>query len=377
MKHSFINYLHFSRKERAGAFFLTLVCAAVFAFPEIARRFQQPKTSDFSAFESETRAFRDAAEKTETPAGALFNFDPNTASPDDLVRLGLSEKVAGIICRYRDKGGKFRSPEDFQKIWSLPKDDYERLLPYIQVKSAENESNIKISVQKPEHFAFDPNTATGEDLQRLGLPARTVKSILNYRNKGGRFKSKNDLRKIYTLDEEDFARLEPFIDIAAVASVSPELPRPVAYSGNGGQHFLSKPAIKGLVDINRASAEEWQQLPGIGEKRAAQIVKFRESLGGFVSVEQVGEMYGLPDSVFQRIKPMLAPNAGAVRKIDINAASAEALDAHPYISMKQAKLIVAHREQHGAYATVDDLADIAAFSDRKWLEKVKPYLLAR
>ena len=374
MKHFFINYLHFSRKERAGALFLTLVCAVIFAFPEIARRFQQPATSDFSAFESETRAFREAAEKAEAPAGALFNFDPNTASPDDLVRLGLSEKVAGIICRYRDKGGKFRSPEELRKIWSLPKEDYERLLPYIRIKSADNERDIKNFAQKPEHFAFDPNTVSEQDMQRLGLPARTVKSIVNYRGKGGRFKSKNDFRKIYTLDEQDFARLEPFIDIAAV---SPESPRPVAYSGNGGQHFLSKPAIKGPVDINRAGAEEWQQLPGIGEKRAAQIIKFRESLGGFVSVEQIGEMYGLPDSVFQRIKPMLAPNAGAVRKIDINAASAEALDAHPYISMKQAKLIVAYREQHGAYATVDDLAGIAAFSDRKWLEKVKPYLTVK
>ncbi len=115
MKHSFINYLHFSRKERIGVLFLTLVCAAVFAFPEIARLFQNPKNADFSTFESEIRAFRQAAEKAEAPARELFEFDPNTASFDDLVSLGLSEKVARIICHYRDRAASSDRPKISKK----------------------------------------------------------------------------------------------------------------------------------------------------------------------------------------------------------------------------------------------------------------------
>ncbi len=376
MKRFIFSAFHFSRKERIGTLLLTGICITVFALPEIAHWFHSPRKTDFFAFQSDIQAFRQAMKSTETPSGEpvgdLFAFDPNTASFDDLVLLGLSEKIANIVCNYRDKGGTFRKPEDFQKIWSLPKEDYERLLPFIRIESAEDERfERKPVAQKVELFPFDPNTATEGDFLRLGLPKWTIKSILNYRAKGGKFRSAADFRKIYNLDEEDYLRLEPYITIGTVAAVEP--PRPTTYSGgNGGER--PKFVAKGPLDINRASMEDWQRLPGIGEKRARQIVNFRESLGGFLRVEQVGEMYGLPDSVFQRIRPMLELGNAEVRKINLNSASAEDLDVHPYISAKQAKLIVTYRNQHGAFGSVDDLTKIAVFADGKWLEKVRPYL---
>lgn len=378
MKRFILNFLHFSRRERLGAIALTILCVAVFALPEITRRFYPQKTTDFSQFQKDIQAFRSAMQAADTttgaPAGDLFIFDPNTASLEDFVRLGLSEKVAGIICNYRDKGGRFRKPEDFQKIWSLPKADYERLLPYIQIESAENDGFEAKQVSKQfELFAFDPNKTTESDFLRLGLPQRTVRILLNYRAKGGFFRKKEDFMKIYTLSEEDYARLEPFIVFEQTAAVA-EASRPATFSGGSNANVAPKFSAKGPLDINRASAEDWQRLPGIGEKRASQIVHFRESLGGFLSVEQVGEMYGLPDSVFQKIRPMLALNPADVRKINLNTASVEDLDKHPYISGKQAKLMVAYRQQHGAFISVDDLLKIAAFSDKKWLEKVRPYL---
>lgn len=373
MRHLLFNTLHFTRRERYGAIFLTLVCTLVFALPELIRRYFPRKTTDFSEFRSEIQAFREAmktADSTSAPVSAeLFVFDPNTATSEDFVRLGLSEKVAGTICRYRDKGGRFREAEDFQKIWSLDKEDFERLLPYIRIGQA-----AARPVQNTEPvaalFPFDPNTVGEQDLLRLGLPPRTVKSILNFRNKGGFFKEKESFRKIYTLDERDYQRLESYIVVAPVAQTTSA--RPVSYSG--GTPSLSTRVQP--VDINRAGEEEWQSLPGIGEKRAAQLVKFRESLGGFISVQQVGEMYGMPDSVFRRIEPFLT-FSGGIRKIDLNTATAEDLDRHPYISVKQARLIVAYREQHGRFGSVDDLGKSAALTDKKWLEKIKPYLETR
>lgn len=381
MRRFVLSYLHFSRRERLGVVTLAIICAAVYALPDVARQFYPERTNDFSSFQADIKAFREAVQATETPTGQpsgdgdLFAFDPNLASFDDFVRLGLSEKVANIICNYRDKGGTFREPTDFQKIWSLPKSDYERLLPYIQIESADKEVfAARLASQEVELFAFDPNTASERDFLRLGLPKRVAKSVLNYRAKGGFFRKKEDFKKIYTLSEEDYARLEPYIAFGAV--VSTETPPPAAYSsgGSGIKTPASNFSAKGPLDINRASMEDWQRLPGIGEKRARQMVNFRESLGGFLSVEQVGEMRGLPDSVFQGIRQMLEINPSEVRKINLNAASVEDLDKHPYISAKQAKLIVSYREQHGAYSSVGDLAKIVVFSDKKWLEKVRPYL---
>lgn len=373
MKRFIIKYVHFSRKERSGAILLAFFCTAVFAFPEIARRFYPEKSVDFTPFQQEVQTFRDALQVAENQAegqlGALFVFDPNTVSQEDFIRLGLSEKVARTICNYRDKGGKFRKPADFQKIWSLQAEDYERLLPYIRIGTP-NQAAPRPSppASAPEVFVFDPNTATENEFQRLGLPPWTIKSILNYRSKGGRFRTSDDFRKIYNLNERDFARLEPFVQISG--DIALELPRPLTYSG-------AATATKKPLDINAANADEWQRLPGIGEKRAEQMVRFRDALGGFTSIDQVGEMRSLPDSVFRRIRPFLLIEQAAVKKIDLNAAAEADLSAHPYISAKQARLIVAYRDQHGAFASVDGLEKIIALSDREWLGKIRPYLTAK
>ncbi|MBC7775630.1 MAG: helix-hairpin-helix domain-containing protein [Phycisphaerae bacterium] len=377
MKTRFFNYLRFNRAERNGTLALFVLAAVFFAIPEISRYFRVSPKTDFAPFQIETQAFRAALANGKNDAressGALFNFDPNTASFDDFVRLGLSEKVSNIICNYRDKGGDFREPADFQKIWSLKKEDYTRLLPYIHIGTAEETPREK-RPEKPaaELFAFDPNTSTEEDLLRLGLPNRAVKSILNYRSKGGQFRKKEDLEKIYTLDEDDYDRIAPYATFSgAIASAA--VTRPVVYAG--GFAAPSKKGLdKGPVDINRANVEDWMSLPGIGETRARQLVNFREKLGGFISVRQLGEMYGLPDSVFQGIKANLVISTADIRKINLNTASVADLDTHPYISKRQAELIVAYREQHGAFASSDDLGKMRAFSDQAWLAKVGPYL---
>jgi competence ComEA-like helix-hairpin-helix protein len=159
--------------------------------------------------------------------------------------------------------------------------------------------------------------------------------------------------------------LAPYVSIAGQNAPPP--PASVAAAA-------PPPAAARTLDINQAGLDAWMRLPGIGEKRARQIVKYRSTLGGFLSVEQLGEMYGLPDSVFRNIRPALTLQDGNIRRINLNTAAEEELDRHPYISSKQAKLIVAYRTQHGAYPTVDDLGRIAAFSDKKWLEKIRPYL---
>lgn len=367
MKTRLFNYLRFTRAERNGTLLLILLTTGLFLWPELTRRLRTPQKTDFTAFQQEIRALRESMAQSETghapDRATLFYFDPNTASFDDFVRLGLSERVANIICNYRDKGGDFREPSDFQKIWSLKKEDYERLAPYIRM-----ERGTKKGANRPsaELFQFDPNTAPESELLRLGLPARTVKSIVNFRNKGGKFRKAEDLEKIYTLAEKDYARVAPFVSIGSPPVLAEA---PVAHAG------LAVP--KGPLDINQAGMDAWMGLPGIGAVRARQLVNFREKLGGFKSVEQVAELYGLPDSVFQNIRPRLALQSTEIRKINLNTASTDDLSAHPYITKKQAALIAAYREQHGAFSSPEDLRKMRAFSDHAWLDKVMPYLEAK
>ncbi len=378
MKRFLLQILHFSRAERAGTIALLIICGLVYLAPEIMHWLRPETTTDFTQFQADVQAFRSGMTVDKTAAsgqkGELFEFDPNTASQEDFMRLGLSEKVAGVICNYRNKGGHFRKPEDLKKIYSLATADFERLEPWIQIGGIPDRSVAEkqaAPTTAAESFAFDPNLVSETDLQRLGLPARTIKGIMNYRSKGGKFRKPEDFGKIYSLEEEDFDRLQPFINIGVIAGSSIE--RPAAFVG-GATFPEKKWAVKGPVDINRAGLDDWLRLPGIGEKRARQLVNFRESLGGFLRVEQVAEMYGLPDSVFQKIRSMLTLESNSIHHININAASVEELDRHPYISFKQATLIVNYRTQHGSYAKPEEISQIVAFTDKNWLEKIRPYL---
>lgn len=365
MRNQLFQYLHFSRKERNGTIVLLLLCAFIFALPDILDRFREPLTTDFSEFRKEIQAFRDGQRASAPNASPdLFYFNPNTASQEDFVRLGLSEKTAAMICKYRDKGGQFRRPEDFKKIWGLAEADYERLAPFIRMGESASLSEEKNRQSTPKsQFEFDPNVASEDDFRALGLPERCIKSILNYRSKGGRFRRAEDFQKIYNLPPDDYERLESYIVIAAA-------PAPVETN----QPFAAKKRAPQAIDINLADAEAWMTLPGIGEKRAQQLVRYRDQLGGFLSVEQVGQMYNLPDSIFQAIRPLLLLNSHNIRRIDLNAVSVEELDAHPYFSRKQAELIVNYRQQHGPYRSVEDIEKIIAFTDKAWIVKVKGYL---
>ena len=202
---------------------------------------------------------------------------------------------------------------------------------------------------------------------RLGLPRALVARLLHYREKGGFFFDKTDFRKLYGLTDADFSRLEPYIAIAK----SDLVVRPAAYSGGGSGY---SPMAETPVDINVATPADWQRLPGIGAARAYKIVRFRDKLGGFIAVQQVGETASLPDSVFQKIQSRLRLETPIFKKIDLNTATVDMLAAHPYFTYKQAQLIIAYREQHGPLARVEDIARIAAFTDKTWIDKVKPYL---
>lgn len=151
---------------------------------------------------------------------------------------------------------------------------------------------------KPNLFYFDPNTLDEEGFIKLGLPLKTSHTIINYRTKGGYFKTPEDIRKIYGLSKTDADRLIPYIHIA-----SKEIQPFKKFDEKPGENTKNNQYEK--LNINTASAEEWKTFPGIGDVLANRIVKFRSSMKGFKSVDQVGKTYGLSDSVFRVIKPYL------------------------------------------------------------------------
>lgn len=369
MRSFFQEYFYYSRAERNGAFVLALLCVCFFLFPRVYPHFRKgPGGAVYEQYQEEAFAFFDALQaadsSTQRAAAQLFYFDPNTISRDSLLLLGLPARTVNTIIKYRGKSRPFRSAEDLQKLYTLSEEDYERLAPYVRLSTAAVPARqVKLGPQMPSPpslrpFPFDPNTATREELAGLGLPERLAGNILKYREKGGRFREPESLKKIYGMEEDTYLALAPFIRIGEPArlprkaeAAESEEERPQAYS--------AVPATPVAIDINRADEQAWQQLYGIGPGYARRIVRFREKLGGFAYIGQVGETYGLPDSTFQQILPQLRMSP-VFRKLHINTADAETLKAHPYLDWRMANAIVNYRAQHGPFVGMEDLHKVKA-----------------
>ena len=223
------------------------------------------------------------------------------------------------------------------------------------------------SFTKGELFQFDPNTITFNDWQRLGLNEKTSKTILKYVSKGGKFYKPEDLLKIWGMPEGFYERVKDYVVIASVAKNYPQ-------NYYNKPEFVKEERKPSVVNINNADTSAFIALPGIGSKLSARIVNFREKLGGFYSVDQIGETYGLPDSTFRKLRPRLQVDANAVRKINVNTATKDELKAHPYIRWNLANAIVEYRNQHGEFKSLDELKNIAII-DEATFSKIVHYLV--
>ena len=216
-----------------------------------------------------------------------------------------------------------------------------------------------------EDFLFDPNTATAEEWKRLGIREKTAATIHRYLLKGGKFRNAEDISKIWGLHPDEIKRLIPLVRIQQLAEAEKKEFVPSHYE---------RPKEK-IISINTADTNALIALPGIGSKLAKRILNFRDKLGGFVSINQVGETFGLPDSTFQKIKKYLVADA-SIRLININSCTVDELKAHPYLRYYLANAIVQYRIQHGNYEEVGDIKKILIMTDSVYL-KIYPYLTVK
>lgn len=168
--------------------------------------------------------------------------------------------------------------------------------------------------RRVESFRFDPNTAGPEDLQRLGFTEKQALSILNYREKGGRFRRKSDFAKSYVVSDSVFRRLEPFIDIP-------------------------------LLDINSADSAAFDALPGIGGWFAQRMVEYREQLRGYSCTAQLMEIYRFDRERYDALSDLIC--CSPAPPYPFWSGSLEDIRSHPHIRRYDtARAIVIYRDNN-------------------------------
>ena len=183
----------------------------------------------------------------------------------------------------------------------------------------------KYSQRSVESFPFDPNTASLEDLQRLGFSQKQAQSILNYRDAGGRFHRPSDFAKSFVVADSVFRRLEPFIRI----------PR---------------------LDLNAADSTALDQLPGIGPYYASKMVEYREELRGYSFPEQLLDIWNFGQERLDGLMDLI--EVGFSEPYPLWTLPEEELREHPYIDRHAAHSIVLFRDNSPAENwTVENLVE--------------------
>lgn len=226
-------------------------------------------------------------------------------------------------------------------------------------------NDVLIQSSEITYFLFDPNTAGLESFINLGVPVWLGQRIIKYREKGGQFRVKDDLSKIYGLEEDLFARLRPWVD----------LPENQRRTEKLNVDFEDKTEVsENLRYLNLLDSTQLRTIRGIGPVLSARIVKYRNMVGGYTSWSQLIEVYGLESEVIEvmKAKIMIAEDFVPV-KINLNKATSDELTMHPYFSSRQARMAVDYRNQQGGITAAADLLALPLF-DSAAVKKLSPYL---
>ena len=344
----FNNYFVFSNSEKKGIFIFVCVLFLMTLFYMVMPYFFINEKYDFTEFKKELEFKKGISEKRDFQ---LFNFNPNLISRDSLLLLGLSSKQSFNIVNYRKKVGQFKSEKDFRKIYSIEDSLATVLAPYLTFSN--NRSKQKVaSISKNRNdslFNFNPNSVSEYELESLGLSSGQAKTLINFKQKGGKFYKKEDLKKIYSISDELYNKLEPYISIER------------------DENEIS------IIELNSATKEQLKKIRGIGEKTAERLIVYRTQLGGYSNLNQLDDVYGLDSTIKNNKTTYFIINTEVLSKIRINNITFKELLYHPYCDYNTTKKIINYREMHGDFISIEQILENNLIKAKQY-RKIAPYL---
>jgi DNA uptake protein ComE-like DNA-binding protein len=245
-------------------------------------------------------------------------------------------------------------------LWALNYSQKNEKMPVYAVFKVDKQTTKSMEI--PRNFRLNINNADLQSLSILSVPAFLARRWVKYLQNDGSFKRVGDVKKLYGMTESIYTNISKYLYIKEAEEKQ-------------RKSFLKEDRAFRCktIDINEADSAQWESLYGIGPYLAKRIIIFRESLCGFVSVEQVKETYGLRDSVFQSIKPCLTIEKNLKPCISINYTNQEGLSKHPYVRYKLARAICLYRENNGLFQHIEDLKKLPNVNDSIYI-KLLPYI---
>lgn len=335
------DFFFFSRSQRNGIRILLVLILCMLLLPRFYQWLFPPEPVDIAAFRKQVAAFESSLDSIK--------------QLEDAIR---QERRAGDRARERHNAGS----ADWSTLTLKP-------------------------------FPFDPNKLPQSEWEAMGLPDRLINAIKNYEAAGGQFRFREDLQRIYLMQEEWYAQLEAYIRLPSREEIIPDK-KARASNSDAEQEYASadskseatadkterteKHSVEDtftpfMIDINRADTSELMQIRGIGPTFAQRIVSYRNILGGFFRYEQLLEVYGLDSNRWEQILPYIQIDSLVIQPINLNQAEFVDFLRHPYINRNLANSLIRLREQHGPFQQLQDIRQSFLICDSVF-QKIRPYI---
>ncbi|MEN9910236.1 MAG: hypothetical protein RLZZ540_3395 [Bacteroidota bacterium] len=246
---------------------------------------------------------------------------------------------------------------DFSPVSKVNPEKQKWLSLESQIDSMENSFKKEI----PKIYPFNPNFITDYKGYKLGMSVVELDRLHAFRKDNKYVNSAKEFQAVTGVSDSLLAVISPYFKFPDWVKNKPTS-KLVAFSNTNPKVFSKKEKTV-VKDINQATQEDLIKVYGIGDAISMRILKFKESLGGFVSMDQMKEVWGLSPEVIQSLNASFKTGTlSNIKKIDINNASMKELAQFPYFKYNLAREIVIYRSMHGDIKNVADLTKIKGMS---------------
>jgi len=379
MKNKLKDFFNYSSSERKGSIALIVLLILVLSGYWLIDVFKISSKVDYVNLSEEIKSLTkiDNSLHQEVKGIQYFEFNPNEINEESWMLLGFSEKQTQSIVKYREKGGYFYKKEDLKRLYVVDDSLYILLEPYIVL---EGKSKPKSNYSANKCYFVKLTKDTVPVYEGFSELAKVVCNKKNgvYSYYTGGFSSVERAKEVQLeavslgFNTTEVKLLSCDFGFVINKSKTDNKYKKNEF-GKGNTTSLKSELNNFKVKINAADTAGFKSLKGIGPYYSIKIVKYRKALGGFTSVEQLKEVYGiLPEMIDQNVNRLILDSVNIV-KININTCETADLKKHPYISWNIANSIVQIRKSREAYKTIEEIKK-SDLVNAEIYRKIAPYL---
>ncbi len=242
--------------------------------------------------------------------------------------------------------------------FSLPIKENPEKEKWLAVQTEIDSLKSTMSIKGSKLYPFNPNFISDYKGYKLGMSVQEIDRLLTFRKQNKFVNSAAEFQKVTQISDSLLGVIAPYFKFPDWVKQKTKWK---TFPNSNYPTFAKKEKMI-VIDINIATSEELVKVYGVGEVIAQRILSYKESLGGFVAMEQLNEVWGLSPEVLANLnKQFKVKSMTGIKKVDVNNASIKELAQFPYFKYTVAKQIVIYRSMNGTINSVDDLIKIKNF----------------